>query len=199
VEDNINIYASSGTPGHPIRIHHNLIRGAYAYPPDREGYSGGGIITDGCVSRYVDIGNNTVLETSNHGIAMASGEAVAIHDNLVLGTGLLPDGRHAGGADNGIYARWSRGCSQLGVNLASNSVTGNTVGFGQPTPSRPDQRSDLYVEVNAQGRPVAQQSGNTRIAPLTEGITRGTPDIIDRAVSEWEGLLGSNDVVVGPQ
>ncbi|GHF41100.1 hypothetical protein HNQ07_001518 [Deinococcus metalli] len=199
VEDNISIYESSGTPGHPIRIHHNLIRGAYAYPADLEGYSGGGIITDGCVSRHVDIGNNTVLETSNHGIAIANGEAVAIHDNRVLGTGLLPDGRHAGGADNGIYVRWARNCSQLGVNLNSNTVTGNTVGFGQPTPGRPDQRSDLYIATTSQGKPLAQQSGNTRIAPLDESITRSNPDIITQAVTDWEGLLGSNGVTVGPE
>ncbi|THF86491.1 glycosyl hydrolase [Deinococcus sp. KSM4-11] len=199
VEDNISIYVSSGTPGHPIRIQHNLIRGAYAYPPDLEGYSGGGIITDGCVSRYVDIGNNTVLETSNHGIAIANGENVAIHDNLVLGTGLLAGGKHAGGADNGIYVRWARNCSQMGVNLGNNSVTRNTVGFGQPTASDPDQRHDLYVASNGQGKPLAQQSGNTLVAPTNERITRSQPDIIERAVTDWEGQLGSNNVVVGAQ
>lgn len=199
VEDNISIYSSTGTPGHPIRIQHNLIRGAYAYPADLATYSGGGIITDGCLSRYVDIGNNTVLETSNHGIAIASGEAVAIHDNVVLGTGLLPGGGLAGGADNGIYVRWAGNCSQMGVNLSSNAVTGNTVGFGQPTPSNPDQRHDLYIASTGQGKPLAQQSGNTLISPTDQPITRSNTDIIQQAVMDWEGQLGANNVTVGAQ
>lgn len=199
VEDNISIYTSSGTPGHPIRVHHNLIEGAYAYPADLEGYSGGGIITDGCLSRYVEIANNTVLNTSNHGIAIANGEHITIRDNRVLGTGLLPDGTRAGGADNGIYVRWAKNCSQQGVNLASNTVTGNTVGFGQPSSSDPDRRADVYVAKTAQGTSLAQQSGNTGVAPTDARITAGNPDIIGNAVNDWEGLLGSNKVVVGPQ
>ncbi|MFC3834264.1 NPCBM/NEW2 domain-containing protein [Deinococcus rufus] len=199
VEDNISVYESTGVPGKPIRIHHNLIRGAYAYPATLTGYSGGGIITDGCLSRHVEITDNTVLQTSNHGIAIANGEHVVIRGNRVLGTGVLPDGRLAGGADSGIYVRWARNCSQAGVNLSTNVVADNTVGFGQPSASDPDRRADLYVAPNPQGRALAQQSGNTRVEPTDERITRSQPDIIENAVTEWEGLLGSNDVVVGPQ
>lgn len=199
VEDNINIYSSSGTASNRIRIHHNLIRGAYHYPTTLQSYSGGGIITDGCLSRYVDISENTVLETSNHGIAIANGEHVTIQKNTVYGSGLLPDNSPSGGDDSGIYVRWGGSCDQRGINFGSNVVAYNTIGFGQPGVSDRQRRRDLDIAKARSGTPLAKSTDNSSTLPPDVCLLCPDSELIKNAVTEWENQAAAKGIAVGVQ
>ena len=99
-EDKINMYLSSGTATSPIRIHDNLIRGAYSQNPATDAsYSGGGIILGDGTSTALEQNahawayDNTVLDTVNYGVSIAGGSDMRLQRNVVLSSGLLPDGR----------------------------------------------------------------------------------------------------------
>lgn len=110
VEDNISIYGSSGTSSSPIKIHDNYIKGAYNVAPWQDDYSdstydyhfdyaGGGIMlgdSDGSstwVPGWVNAYNNTIIDTTNYGLAITSGHNLQIYNNKVSSSGKLPDGR----------------------------------------------------------------------------------------------------------
>jgi hypothetical protein len=117
VEDNINIYLSSGTSSNPIRIHHNYIRGAYTVRPWQGGttsdatwdydwgYAGGGILLgDGRSDvAHVEAYDNQVVSTTNYGIAIASGHDISFYRNRVVSSGRLPDGRWIAEQNVGAY------------------------------------------------------------------------------------------------
>lgn len=140
VEDNINIYKSSGTPQSPILIHDNYIQGAYTIRPAQGSYSddtysyswkysGGGILlgdgdgTAGWVRAY----DNQVVSTTNYGIAVYTGHDTEFHDNRVLSSGLLDDGRAIWGQNVGIYI-WD-GKEQGDSSFYNNSARDNLVGW----------------------------------------------------------------------
>ncbi len=133
VEDNINVYRSSGTVSSPILIHDNYIQGAYPNEPLTDKFSGGGIITDGDVTTlaeatgYVRIYNNQVVNTSNYGIAIASGHHVLVWNNRLIATGLLPDGKNIASANVGLYV--SINPKSPAEIFVGNSVATNTVGW----------------------------------------------------------------------
>ena len=133
VEDNINIYRSSGTADSPILIHDNYIQGAYPNEPLTDNFSGGGIITDGDVTTlaeatgYVRIYNNQVVNTNNYGIGIASGHHVLVWNNHVISTGKLPDGNRIASANVGLYV--SVNPKSPAEIFVGNSVAKNTVGW----------------------------------------------------------------------
>jgi len=92
VEDNINIYMSSGTPSSPINIHDNYIDGAYPATGKDGSFTGGGILagdgaarTESEVSAYVRVHHNQVLDTTNYGVAVADGHDVELDHNRTVG------------------------------------------------------------------------------------------------------------------
>jgi hypothetical protein len=110
VEDVISIYQSGGTSASRINIHDNYIKGAYNVAPWQRdysdalydyhfAYSGGGIMlgdggnSSSTVPAFVNTYNNTVIDTTNYGLAITSGHDLQIYANKVSSTGLLPDGR----------------------------------------------------------------------------------------------------------
>jgi hypothetical protein len=121
VEDNINIFLSSGTSASPIKIHDNLIQGAYTIKPWATNtedstwrydwsYSGGGInLGDGMAASstldpaYVRAFGNTVIDTTNYGIALSAGHNLEAYSNRVFACGKLPDGRTSTQQNVGIY------------------------------------------------------------------------------------------------
>jgi hypothetical protein len=121
VEDNINVYLSSGTRESPLLIHHNYIRGAYTIQPWQASYkdktysydwsySGGGILLgDGAAkvaaqaSAYVRAYDNQVVSTTNYGIAIAAGHDNQFSSNRIVSSGLLPDGRAIVAQNVGAY------------------------------------------------------------------------------------------------
>lgn len=192
VEDNINISGSSGTASAPIRIHHNLIYGAYGTDPAHP-YSGGGILLgDGCTaSDYQSAYNNTVLETSNYGMAVANGNNKSIADNTIYGVGKLPDGTFTdvGNKDTGIYLRDYCNSS---AHVASTVVAQrNTVGWGKPSSTNATARGDFS---NSAGTLGTGSNANTQV---NGGVGAIPQSLIDNAVTAWDNAAAAAGLTIG--
>jgi hypothetical protein len=110
VEDVISMYNALGTPTAHISIHNNVVFGAYPVNPATDNYSGGGIIVDGDLtqpaatsSSYIDIYNNFVANTTNYGIAIASGNNNTLTNNIVYASGFTGSGTPIKAQNVGIY------------------------------------------------------------------------------------------------
>ncbi len=187
VEDVINIYASNGTASSPIRIHDNLINGAFAGRPDAS-YSGGGIMLgDGCGSGYTEATNNTVLETSNYGIAVAGGDHQSVKGNTILALGKLSDGTLLDAdSDAGFYLR-----NYCAVPNDPSTVVaeGNTVGWTVPSSSNANSRWDWSVKAGV-------ERNNTRVQDQKRAVD---PQVLAQAITEWEGRARAAGVLSGPR
>ncbi|GGO39476.1 hypothetical protein GCM10008949_47670 [Deinococcus humi] len=184
VEDTISLFASSGAAASPIRVHDNLINGAYGTPPSGR-YSGGGILLGDASGEHQEAVGNTVLETSNYGIAVAGGHHMRVLDNVVLGTGQLPDGTLLDAdPDAGFYAR---NYSKKASDPATVVFQDNLSGWGRPTKDNPNARWDYNLD------PKQVTSIKNRSAP--KGPV--TPAMLARAVADWEArarAAGLSDV-----
>jgi hypothetical protein len=145
VEDVVSIYKSSGTETSPIRVHDNLIDGAFTLRPWQADYtkgnwrydwsfSGGGILLgDGFGSSlngdsfFVKADNNTVVGTTNYGIATAAGHDTEISANRVVSSGRTPDGSWNLRQNVGIYVWDSYGLGP--ARFFDNVARNNTVGW----------------------------------------------------------------------
>ena len=185
VEDTINLYASSGVSGSPIRVHHNLINGAYAADPAAS-YSGGGIMLGDGGGAYQEASDNTVLETSNYGIAVAGGNYMTIKNNTILGQGKLPDGTLLDAdTDAGLYLRdYKNDPAHI---VSSVVAVGNTVGWGNPSATNPNSRWDLSIKAGVDG-------GNTRVGPTNMAITS---TMESAAIASWESSITAQGLMAG--
>lgn len=174
VEDVINLYDTSGLPGKPISVRRNLIIGAYGTPP-QSAYSGGGIMLGDGDGAELEAVQNTVIETSNYGIASAGGKNILIKGNAVLGLGKLNDGTILDAdPDAGIYARNYSGSKTFDPSTVN--VVDNTVGWGRPNTNEPGRQWDYSVSAGT-------ATSNRSIVP--------TPDLIALAVREWESAYAA--------
>ncbi|AYA36879.1 hypothetical protein D3Y59_07305 [Hymenobacter oligotrophus] len=135
VEDNINIYNSSGTSASPIRIHNNFIRGAYPVPATAETFTGSGVTTDGdgsspltCTAN-VEAYQNQVVSTCNAAMNIAAGHHVRYHHNRMVSSSQLPDGRtlKATYAATSVFNAYNKPRSVF----FANKIENNTIGFAK--------------------------------------------------------------------
>ncbi len=188
VEDNVSIFLSSGIPGSPIRIHNNFIEGAYPLQPEEEDYSGGGIMLgDGDVtdpadaSAYVEATSNTVVNTTNYGIAIASGHHLSFRDNRILSSGRLPNGKPVAGQNVGAYVWAAYGDSTI---FFDNEATDNLVGWETPLEGG---RNDLYM-------PDADREDGNR--SFTGSVTQST---LDAEYDVWLARAQEAGIAIGPR
>jgi hypothetical protein len=162
VEDNINIYLSSGTPASPIQIHDNYIDGAYTIRPAQGdtadanyqydwSYAGGGImLADGSAiapadaTAFVDAFDNIVLDTSNYAIAISAGHDCRFHDNLILSAATLTDGNPIAAQTNSGAYIWDahHDAKRTTPTFYNNSGDNNLIGW---TIVKPPDRADWWV------------------------------------------------------
>lgn len=174
VEDNINIYESSGTPGNPMEISYNRITGAFPFPSTSATYSGGGIVLDGPdveLTAHVDIHHNEVRNTTNYGIGLAAAdEDVAIEDNCVIQT--LAEARPAANVGiviwdwpgDGLDPDWGQQPGELPFVLAN-----NTIGWS----GADGVRNDTYIPgSNPEALPVQEANNTYPPDPLTPEACR---------------------------
>jgi hypothetical protein len=147
VEDNVNLYNASGTAQSPMRVHDNFVRGAYPAPATASGFTGSGLTTDGDArtpeqaTAYVEVYQNQFVATGNAGLNIAAGHDLYYHDNRVVASGTLPDGRRtqAGYAGVGVFNFYQQPAGVFG----NHRVERNTVGYvrwgaASPYPDRQD-------------------------------------------------------------
>ncbi len=132
VDDNIDIYRSSGTANQPLAIHDTYIQGAYPYKPAQDVYTGGGIKTDGSIDDTVQdatafnsIHDNQVIGTVSYGIDFAAGHDNVAINNRVISSGLLSDGTTIAAQGVGLAAGvTARASSSMYNNVMRDNLVG---------------------------------------------------------------------------
>jgi len=178
VDDNINIYESSGTPASPILIHDNFIYGGYLYAPTAPGYTGGGIITDQGTS-YTRIVDNQVLNNANYGVSLNYGAGNnAATGNHVVSTGCFP----GQGPDGGWYG------DTFGNGAEGATMTGNLSGWNRQRldGGPPVMRSDYWS---------TEGGVNESVSPVTSPVT-----VADEGAegAAWLRKVADAGVALGP-
>jgi hypothetical protein len=148
VEDNVSVYESGGTAGHPLLIHDNYVQGAFTVDPARGNakdadwsydwsYSGGGLMlgdgpamTVDAASSFVVAVDNVVVGTSNYGIAVAAGHDITFDRNRIVSSGHLPDGRLVAAQNVGAYV-WDGGRGKARGTFFGNGGTDNVIGWSK--------------------------------------------------------------------
>lgn len=191
VEDNINLYNSSGTAQSPLHVHDNFVRGAYPYPATSSSFTGTGMTTDGdgatlaLAAGYIEADHNQFVGTGNAAMNLAAGHDIYYHDNRAVTSGTLPDGRrfNAGYAALGIFNYYN----QLTSIFFNNRVENNTVGYVRWGANAPYQdRQDLSPGACATC---------TGTISLPNPITTATEDA---EATLWQQKLQQAGVTVGP-
>jgi hypothetical protein len=191
VEDNINLYLSSGTPDSPILIRNNYIRGGYPADPAHDSYSGGGIIVDGNASSmqtsagYIDISDNQVVATTNYGVAISAGHHVQVQRNRVVASGRTADGQRIAAANVGIYVWDMNGNARKGT-FHHHSMSQNFAGWTDHGGSRND-----YWTPDCGGTVVCNPN-----ASAPGSVTKATEDA-EYAI--WSALIRKQGISVGAQ
>jgi Fibronectin type III domain len=179
VEDNINIYKSSGTADDPFRIHDNYIDGGYPFDPVNDtDYSGGGILLSDQGSSFISAFRNQVLNTTNYGVAISSGHDNVFYDNRIFSTGILPNGRPIPTQNVGAYI-WNINEES---SFARNWGHDNLIGWVNN-----DGRNDWWVPDSS------SWDNNTS---LNGGVTSAT---IRGEWAIWQSKLANAGVVAGVQ
>ena len=183
VEDNISIYKSSGTEASPIAIHDNYIEGAFTIKPQQAdstsdgwkydwSFSGGGIMLgDGFGTTvngdagFVKAFGNTVIGTTNYGIATAAGHDTQIYSNRIVSSGKTPDGQWNPRQNVGMYIwdSYGLGAGRFFDNVAHN----NTIGWVKSDGVRNDWWSPHAGAIGANTRfanPITRQTELNEVA-----------------------------------
>lgn len=191
VEDNINLFNSSGTASSPLHVHDNFVRGAYPIPAVAGGFTGSGMTTDGNANTaaeaaaYIEADHNQFLSTGNAAMNIAAGHDVYYHDNRLVSSGYLADGRQflGGYVGLGVFNFYNQPAGVFG----NNRVENNTIGFvrwggSSPYANRQDEAPDACAPC-------------TGTIHLPNPITPATED---NEWQLWQQKLQQNGVVVGP-
>ena len=127
VDDNIDLYRSSGTANQPLEIHDTYIQGAYP--------SGGGIAIKGSAGdtaeqapAFNNIHDNQVVGTGNYGIRFAAGHDNLALNNRVISSGLLPDGTRVAARNAGLANGEDAGPVAAG-SMFTNTMRDNLIGW----------------------------------------------------------------------
>ena len=183
VEDNINIFESSGSQSSPIDIHDNFIDGAYPYPALSVPFRGGGILLADSGGNFQVAHDNQVVSTTNYGLANASGTNTRIYQNRAVSSGLLADGTRIPSANVGLYS-WNQYAAPYG----NNSVYNNIAGWMQKWNDTP-RRNDLWVpDCNDVCTGNAHLGGNVPITRVDEA----------NEFAMWQQKLQDMALTVGP-
>jgi hypothetical protein len=147
VEDNINLYNSSGTAQSPLHVHDNFVRGAYPFPATAATFTGTGLTSDGDAKTleeaagFIEADHNQFVSTANAAMNLAAGHDIYYHHNRAVTSGLLPSGQrlNAVHAGLGIFNYYHQPTSVY----FNNRMEHNTVGYVSwghkaPFPDRQD-------------------------------------------------------------
>ncbi len=184
VEDNINLFRSSGTPASPIDVHDNFINGAYPYPAARKHFTGGGILLADAGGSYEIAHSNQVVSTTNYGVANASGTHTSIYNNRTVSSGRLPNGTVLPSANVGVYS-WN----QYAVPYGNNSVYNNVSGWMRSSATGLHRNDTWLPDCNSVCTSNSHLHHDRR--PITDADTANE-------LRRWKSKLRHAGIVVGP-
>lgn len=190
-EDLINMYASSGTPSSPIRIHNNYLQGSYPANPLTDGHSGGGILLgDGNTGNpetngYQHAFENQVISTTNYGAAIIGGYGNRMENNRVISSGRTPDGTRIAAQNVGLYV-WDMYGS--GAAFGMNVMQGNVSGWTKVSTTGSTSQNNWWFP---------HGSTNGSVTGNNTGLGTQTLDSEKAEFARWEQKLAAAGVVVG--
>jgi hypothetical protein len=191
VEDNINLYNSSGTAQSPLHVHDNFVRGAYPFPATADKFTGTGLTSDGDAktadeaASFIEADHNQFVATGNAAMNLAAGHDIYYHHNRVVTSGTLPDGQRfrAGHAGLGVFNYYNQPPSVFFNNRVAQNMVGY-VSWGGHTPET--DRQDLSDGACAPCTGTVHLAGP--ITPATEALEW----------KSWQQKLRQKAVTVGP-
>lgn len=195
VNDVINLFDTSGTAASPVNVHDNYIDGIYSLDPETTWDSGSGITTDGdpVLSEepaYIDIHNNTVVDTGSAGIGVPDGHDILVYDNYLVCSGYLADGSIFFASGTGIYINdLNGGNSSIFYN---NGAYDNTVGWIQPPDSQ--QNGSDEARPSDYSLPDADTSLTYGNVDLAGPITSATESA---AQTTWLAEVAADGITIG--
>jgi hypothetical protein len=193
VEDNIQVYRSSGTANQPLEIHDSYIQGAYPLAA-QDAFNGGGIKTEAKagdsaeqVPAFNNIYGNQVVGTVNYGIELTAGHDNVAANNRVIGSGLLPDGSKLSAQFVGMAAADVSGDAGT---MYNNAVHDNVIGWAcwQKACASAGYRNDQFYPASS-----ADYSANSVIS--ASQITR---EMENNEYQYWQTKTTAAGVAVGP-
>ena len=197
VQDNIDVYRSSGTPNRPLDIHDTYIQGAYPYKAAQDAYTGGGIKTDAKagdsaqeVPAFNSIHDNQVVGTVNYGIQFAAGHDNLAANNRVVSSGLLADGTRIAAQHVGMANSDATGGAVANGSMYNNTMRDNLIGWTCWSTSCAAQgyRKDQFFPASP-----ADYSTNSVIA-----AGQITLDMENNEYQVWMNKMATAGVAVGP-
>ena len=196
VEENINLYESSGIPGNPIRIHDNYVQGAYnPQPASNPRFGGGGIligdgvVTDPNFSGYTEAYSNQVVSTSNEGMTIVGGINSKIYSNRIVSSGLLPDGRPIAAQNVGLYIWDINAAGKFSVpTFLNNSVYDNYIAWTKVNSDGSSSNNPFWL-------PECGVSNTYCANNVSAG--KATLDTESQEYQLWLNKLATNGVKVG--
>jgi hypothetical protein len=177
IEDNISIFASSGTSSSPINVHDNYVNGAYPNPVTNAGYNGGGIMLGDGGGSYQISQNNIVIRTTNYGLAESGGSNLIMRNNVGVSACTLSNGAPIPACNVGMYVY---------PDLVDNQAYGNTLGWWHPPPQ--SVRNDWWIP------------GCTGMCSNSSYGSSGSPiTLADESAQTtvWQNKLAANNVTIG--
>ena len=156
-EDAINIYESSGSKDHPIRVHDNYLEGQSTAVPGKS-YTGTALIADGSAAAnaaptaWVVFENNQVVATAGTAVGIAYGHDVTARNNRVVSCGVDAAGhRYAWGANAVVLWNYYKV-----PGFYNNTITGTTGGMAAPAHGGGMHAANAWM--NREGNPDASNS-----------------------------------------
>ena len=150
-EDLINLYASSGTIGDPIRISGNKTRGGGPSP------SGGGFMLGDNGSHDIVADNNILVNPGQYGMAAPSGKNITISNNSIFA---ISQSFTNVGLYVGLQSELTAGYACVGNTI---SLTGNKVNWK----NKNNAQNDIYI---CPCCPNVIQTGNTVRANISASV-----------------------------
>ncbi|MBB5234006.1 NPCBM/NEW2 domain-containing protein [Deinococcus budaensis] len=190
-EDLINMYASSGTPDKPILIHDNYLQGSYPANPTEGAHSGGGILLgDGVTGNpetngYQHAYGNTVISTTNYGMAIIGGWGNRIENNRVISSGRTPDGTRIAAQNVGLYV-WDMYGS--GAAFGGHVMQNNTSGWTKVSATGTTSQNNWWFP---------NGSTNGSLTANNAGLGTQTLDSEQAEFVRWQSKLSAAGIVVG--
>ncbi|WP_272977058.1 hypothetical protein [Deinococcus geothermalis] len=200
VEENINMFKSSGTPDSPILIHDNYIQGAYAVSPaaDKKYFGGGLMLGDGSAKTldaavgFIRAYRNQIVSTSNQGIAIAAGHDIEAYENRVISSGYLPGGTPIAAQNVGLYV-WDLYGDKHRKTFFNNVMRDNLVGWARPLISPTAQHPIWFPDCAQTASGQSLCTGNRILqAPITQTMEA-------QEYERWKAKLRNAKVAIGPQ
>jgi hypothetical protein len=179
VEEVISIHDTTGLATSPIKVHDNLIVGAYPADLSDITYTGGGIMLSDNGSAYVWGYNNSIVGTGNEAMAISSGHDNRMFNNRMISSGIMPNGApHPTQNVGAIIWNYNNETTFTG-NLGYNNLIGWMLNGNQNNAFVPDTTSSTWY-------------GNKDYPGV---VTR---KVEQAEVTRWQHLATVSHVTVGP-